>query len=120
MKGRLVTVRKVKLGGCILSETVAVRQKRRGCWPLWGVRRTEVERLIVERHGGVCDTEDGGLYLYLVAHTICTGKKSANKEQLVRWAQYWVPQIGNEERDSIIAQALRRPSEPLLSRRIRR
>jgi hypothetical protein len=74
------------------------------------LRRRDVEKVIVDRHGIVPETDDADIYL--IAAATCFGRitrengKRPTHEVFAIWCEKWAPHFGDAERADILDQAI--------------
>jgi hypothetical protein len=71
------------------------------------VMRSEVETIILNRHNGPCDTDDGGCYAFVAINLLAQANKTA--EFLRAWCAHWTPNLPAPEAEQIIAEAIQHP-----------
>lgn len=97
---RHVTVRDILIGCALIQKR---RAKRKGKPPIYRLRVADVQRLIVLRHSGACDTDDAAIYLEAVA------RSHDDSQWLISWCSKWLPQMSPTERDDVLLGVARAP-----------
>jgi hypothetical protein len=112
------TAERIIVGPCIIGYRHKPMPPPKRC-RIGALRKSEIERLILLRHGGSCDCDDGEVYFYIVANCLALPTLVANVSRpnpitlvyalLRKWAEKWVPRVASGKIDSVIARAIANP-----------